>query len=276
MIQAPPQRPNPGNFNFRDKALSVALIGAGGNGSEMLDGLMRIHQGMIALDAPGLQVHVFDDDVVEASNIVRQRFWPHEIGMNKATALVNSVNMLMGAGWRDYPRRVEPQDLNDIIPKVDLVITAVDNVALRQALALVAANRPTEPTFTAGPRANSRHRTMWCDLGCSGDKGQMVMGALDGSSLDDPLPNVIAHFPAMLEAEDTDTEPSCGAAQSLARQDLMINQQVSASAINLLWKMLRTGYMPYNGTIIDLACGLTQAIEFAHQTDDTETESENG
>lgn len=42
----------------------------------------------------------------------------------------------------------------------------------------------------------------------------------------------------------------------------MINSVVAASAINLLWQSLRTGTMPFNGTVIDLAEGRTQAIPF--------------
>lgn len=72
-----PTRPLPDLFLRQDRPLTVTLVGCGGNGSEFLDGLIKIHQGLIALGAVGLDVTAFDDDVVSSSNIVRQRFWPN-------------------------------------------------------------------------------------------------------------------------------------------------------------------------------------------------------
>lgn len=246
-------RPLPRRFMERQGPLRVVLIGAGGNGSEMFDGLIRIHQGLIALGTDGLTVNVFDADDVEPSNVVRQRFYPHEIGMNKATALVHRANMLMGTAWEDHPCHAGEALMRRIVQHADLVITAVDNVATRQSLIAASGDRTA-----VIPGANP----LWLDMGCDRDKGQVVLGDLSHTDAGNELPNAVAHFPDLATTEDRDEAPSCGAAESLARQDLMINQQTAAAATNLVWKSLRSAQIPFNGVVIDLSCGLTQAIPF--------------
>ena len=51
--------------------INVTLIGAGGNGSQMLSVLARMHISLIQMGHPGLYVTVFDQDVVERTNIGR-------------------------------------------------------------------------------------------------------------------------------------------------------------------------------------------------------------
>ena len=57
---------------MRNDRISVALIGLGGNGGQMLTGLAKLHQAMIALGHPaGLHVTAFDNDLVSESNVGR-------------------------------------------------------------------------------------------------------------------------------------------------------------------------------------------------------------
>ncbi|TBW57482.1 PRTRC system ThiF family protein [Marinobacter halodurans] len=241
----------PETWMTSSRELNVLLIGAGGNGSEMVDGLMRIHQAMIALGGHGLNVTVADGDEVEPSNIVRQRFYPHEIGMMKSDALIHRANMLMGTSWSSHASYLAEADIKKLpLHQIDLIITAVDNLAVRQWVA------------TEGTEAFVGCRTLWCDMGCDQDQGQVVIGELSGNTTKSRVPNAAALFPSMMTNESQPQTPSCGAAESLSRQDLMINQQVAASATNLLWKAIRKGHLPYNGAMIDLGTGLTQAIPF--------------
>lgn len=241
-----PTRPTPDTLKTDHTALRVLLIGAGGNGSEMLDGLMRLHQAIVTLGGEGLHVMVVDHDEVSESNCIRQRFWPTEIGMNKAVALVQRTNMFMGTAWEALP-----QKYNGETTRCDLVITAVDNLETRKMVARL-----------GNDQGNYRTRnTLWLDMGCDKDKGQMILGKLQHMRLDDEWPNAAAHFD-LLNLTGTPNRPSCSAADSLSRQDLMINQTVAGAATNLLWKAVRTGEIAYNGVMIDLERGSQQAIPF--------------
>ena len=72
--------------------ISVNLIGAGGTGSKVLTALMEINESLIALGHAGLQVRLWDDDVITSANLGRQRFAESETGLYKSVALVNRCN----------------------------------------------------------------------------------------------------------------------------------------------------------------------------------------
>lgn len=90
-LMTPATRALPRHLMGTDRMLNVVLVGAEGKGSEFFGGVIHLHQGFIALGAPGINVMVYDDDTVSESNIVRQQFWPHEIGLPTADALVRAI-----------------------------------------------------------------------------------------------------------------------------------------------------------------------------------------
>ena len=64
--------------------VSVALVGCGGVGSQVLTGLARLHKALVSLGHPGgLHVTAFDPDTVSESNVGRQLFSPADVGINK-------------------------------------------------------------------------------------------------------------------------------------------------------------------------------------------------
>lgn len=235
--------------NLRMRNFSVLLIGAGGNGSEMFDGLVRLDAALRAFGHDGLNVSVIDDDIVSPSNIVRQRFWPHEIGLHKSIALVNRVNMLLGLDWHAQTSRF---DINyKGVCNYDLVVTAVDNLTTRACVGHLLA----------------KSSTLWMDLGCSKSQGQVILGAGHDISLNSRIPNVLAHYPELLtESEPLNINtPSCSSEESLRKQDLMINSAIGNAATNLLFQSIRSGKIPYNGVVIDLIEGWSQSIPFIRQ-----------
>ncbi|OLF82062.1 hypothetical protein AWH63_11015 [Marinobacter sp. C18] len=253
---------------MNDRApIRVLMIGAGGNGSELFDGLVKLHSALVALGGKGLDVTVLDDDEVSESNVIRQRFYPHEVGQNKAIAVVQRANLMMGTNWQALPVRFTGSEVST---RPDLVITAVDNLEARRA-AIRAFTPSREHSRTSLGRviySGSQMDTFWLDLGCDKDRGQVVMGRFGDNTMTDEWPNALAHFPEMIDREDEEDKPSCSAAESLARQDLMINQAVSGQAINMLWKLMRSGQIAFNGVVIELANGFSQAIPFLpHQSD---------
>lgn len=106
--------------------VSVTLVGAGGNGGQMLSALARINTALIATGHPGLHVTVWDDDTVEEPNIGRQLFSWDDIGQNKAICLTSRFNRFYGTGWDARPER-----FTDDSPTGNIVITCVDNISTR-------------------------------------------------------------------------------------------------------------------------------------------------
>ena len=113
-------------FNIQAVPLRVALIGCGGTGSHLVFPLAMLQKTLEAKGQGSLIVTVFDPDTVSEANIGRQRFYPSDIGFNKATVMATRVNQSMGLSWNSVPARFHRDGR-----KYDLVISAVDTAAAR-------------------------------------------------------------------------------------------------------------------------------------------------
>ena len=98
----------------------VLCIGAGGIISQIAPTLVRKGIGRITL---------LDDDIVEASNLNRQRFYIKDIGKNKAIALASNLQpeCIVATEIRGYPVRLEDAIEDGINLACDVAICAVDN-----------------------------------------------------------------------------------------------------------------------------------------------------
>jgi len=136
------------------RPVRVLVVGAGGTGSAILVGLPYLHQAMRVWGHPyGLEVCMMDADTVSETNCVRQPFSVSDIGQNKATVLVNRINMFWGTKWSAEPCFFNERSLNrshDGTP--DLLIGCVDTRAARKVIDQ-AVTRPMQRT------------TYWLDIG---------------------------------------------------------------------------------------------------------------
>jgi len=106
----------------------VMCIGAGGIISMIAPTLMRKGIGRITL---------LDDDVVEASNLNRQRFYIKDIGQNKALALAANLlpECIVESEIQGIPLRLEEAIARKINLSCDVAICGVDNNPARVAAA---------------------------------------------------------------------------------------------------------------------------------------------
>ena len=71
----------------------VAVIGAGGIGSHLCRSLIpALSRGDLVRELGGVEVVVFDSDIVSDSNLAHQGFSPSSIGMAKVLALESSLS----------------------------------------------------------------------------------------------------------------------------------------------------------------------------------------
>jgi len=80
--------------------ITINLIGAGGTGSRVLTALMEMNHSLIALGHAGLQIRLWDDDIITTANLGRQRFAESETGLYKSVALINRCNRWAGTNWK--------------------------------------------------------------------------------------------------------------------------------------------------------------------------------
>jgi len=229
-----------------EHAPRIVVIGAGGNGSEVIDALASFHHAMRSLGHPaGLQVTMIDDSFVREPNLVRQRFWPCDLGQYKAISLVNRYNLMLGTQWEALPYRFPSSECASTIRRADLIISAVDLASARRAIG----------AYESLPR-----NCMWLDLGNEARHGQVVFGAAH-HSLRSTYPNVLDAYPEIETLED-DTTKSCSVAEAIRSQDCMVNRAVTTAGMAIVWELLRYGETEKHWITIDLASGMQNAYPF--------------
>ncbi|CAN5466479.1 PRTRC system ThiF family protein [soil metagenome] len=230
------------------RAINVVVIGAGGTGSRVIEGLACLHRAIKAKGHPfGLKVSVIDPDTVSEANVGRQAFYPCDVGHSKAHTLVNRVNMALNgeAVWTAYCEMVT---LQTDLSSADIVIGAVDNRKARLAILRSLEN------VSSGNR-------YWLDLGNRISDGQVILGEVTSRKrkTDDPerLPHAGELYPELIDPamEPSDDVPSCSLAEALEKQALFINPAVSVQAMNLLWLLLTKGELEIHGAFINLEFG---------------------
>lgn len=229
---------------FLDRTINVALIGVGGNGSQMLTGLARLHVTLLALGHPsGLSVFVYDPDVVTESNVGRQLFSPADVGLPKARVLIHRVNAFFGLNWT-----AEAREFPQYQTHWQFLVSCVDSAKARRQIHQFAAS-------------TSARLDYWLDLGNASRTGQVILGQpLTRANREETqrLRTVMDIFPELLDpAQPEDTTPSCSLAQALDRQDLFINQSLATMALHLMWTLLRRGEIAHHGYFVNLEAGTT-------------------
>src|SRR5258708_5915994 len=147
------------------RPIRVLVVGAGGTGSAILMGLPYLDQAMrVWGHSCGIQVTIMDADTVSETNCVRQPFSASDIGQNKATVLVNRINMFWGTKWSAEPCFFNERSLRRSHNEVpDLLIGCVDTRAARKVIDQ-AVTRPMHAT------------TYWLDIGNNAASGQYILG----------------------------------------------------------------------------------------------------
>jgi PRTRC genetic system ThiF family protein len=232
----------------------IVLIGAGGNGSAILNSLPYLHQALVAWGHRGLDVTVIDHDIVSPTNCVRQPFGTADIGLNKATVLINRINLFHGLQWQARPVRFT-RELNLFTGYInssqpDLVISCVDTKAARAEMHQAFFNKESGPWRTV---------RYWLDLGNGSTHGQFVLGQplnAENRPKSDRLRCATELFPEIMDTSSgEDDQPSCSAAEALERQEPFINQSLAATAMSMITRMLRYGTLDYHGAFYNAASG---------------------
>ncbi len=242
--------------------VSVALVGCGGNGSQILSGLARLHLGMIARGHPaGLHVTVFDPDRVSPANVGRQLFSPSDIGQYKASVLVNRLNLFYGLDWEAVPALFEDAKLamdgngwSNLYARRFILISAVDTAAARATLH----RRIYDP--------KQQTPAYWLDMANGQTDGHVIFGQPAiypknaKGKMNPPLlyrpPVVTEVYPELLDDDFVeDNTPSCSLAEALETQGLFVNQHMATWALTLLELLFWRGGLDHHGYHINLLTG---------------------
>jgi PRTRC genetic system ThiF family protein len=230
------------------RPVRILVVGAGGTGSAVVMGLPYLHQAMRAWGhVYGLEVTLMDGDTVSETNCVRQPFAWSDVGQNKATVLINRINLFWGTKWSAQPACFDEGTLrsnHDRNP--DLLIGCVDTRAARGVI---------ERSVTR----KSSYVGYWLDLGNNASSGQFVLGQplnARNRRKAERLRTVSELYPEIVDAAaGEDPLPSCSAVEALERQEPFINQTLAASALAMLARLFRYGRLCHHGGFFNAGTG---------------------
>ena len=198
---------------------SVLCIGSGGLISHIAPTLLRKGVGALTF---------LDDDIVEASNLNRQRFYEADLGKNKAISLAQNLQRecIFSTEIKGYPLRLEEAVERKINLSCDVAICGVDNNPARVVAAQFFRAQGTPVIFTAVSR--------------DGDHGYVFIQGKDG-------PCIACLFPDMT---DDDRYPCPG---TPAVADIL--QAVGALAVYAVDTLLMARPRSWNYRRISLSDG---------------------
>ena len=229
--------------------ITVDLVGLGGTGSQVLNGLARINESFMALNHPGLHVRAWDMDIVEPPNIGRQLFSRSDLGLNKAVVLVTRMNRFFGTEWEARAEAYTGEETSNIL------ITCVDSAKARIDIGKVVSVKKgfDEPV---------NNLIYWMDIGNLQKTGQVVLGSfmMETYHTNKPkdvktvnkLPTVVKMFPQLKKIKEEQQGPSCSLAEALQKQDLFINSTLAQFGCNLIWKLIREGSLTHHGCYVNM------------------------
>lgn len=229
--------------------ITIAVIGCGGTGSLVVPRLARLDYVLKELGMPGLYVTVYDGDIVEQNNVGRQNFNKNDIGEFKASNIVEKINMCYGLDWE------AKNEFTDKIPTTNIIITCVDNVDLRNII------QQGEKIKYTKYYNDYKKPYYWLDCGNGKDFGQVVLATLDEikqpeKSIYDcaaSLPSVIDIYGELsaYDVEETQGIEGCSMADSLAKQDVFINDEIAIQAVKIVQQLVRHYRISYHGAVVN-------------------------
>ena len=201
----------------------VLLIGAGGTGGYLAQGLAKIVAGH-KLD---LEVLIVDPQDVEEKNCARQNFWHYEIGQGKAESLATRLNQQYGTEFMFAKNKGEAV-LEHFHQHGRVIVTCVDSVSARKAY---------------------HGKGLWLDIGNDLSTGQAILGT---GSLDETLDEEREHWKKrplalslpcsyainkMETLEDEPDVPSC-ADHPFTEQSALVNEWAAQAGLTILHQLL--------------------------------------
>lgn len=217
----------------------VAIVGVGGTGSYLAQGLAKLVAGYrLALD-----VTLIDPDTIEEKNCSRQNFLAYEIGQPKAEALAYRLNQQYGLRFSAFVGPGVKAGLFSA-PKT-LLVTCVDTVEARQDFK------------NFGP---------WLDLGNAEATGQALYGntvqrkELTVEAKKWQTTPTVTHLPSpylvagMSKLKTAKAAPSC-ADHPFAEQGCFVNEWAAAAGLTILHQLLVKGQLETPAIYFDSAKG---------------------
>ena len=225
----------------------ITVVGCGGTGGFVAEGLCRLFQGRQAT------IVLVDHDRVEPHNLLRQNFYRDDVGKFKSQALADRLARAYNrpVGYSVYPFREEEPGYPGLPSYGDsLIIGCADNAAARRAMAECLPGDPRRWLIDAGNDTN------WGQvlIGNVAEKMELEESPFTGETCHlAPAPTL--QRPDLLTAVSTrPPDVDCASALDLTDQDPTINQMMASLVLQVVRRMV-AGACPFMALYLDMDLG---------------------
>ena len=232
----------------------ITVVGCGGTGGFVAEGLCRLFQGREAT------IVLVDHDRVEPHNLLRQNFYAEDVGQFKSKALADRLAQAYNrpVGYSVYPFRGEDAlpDQASRYPGLSCLRRLPDHRLRRQR---------RRPAGDGGMPARADPCRWLIDAGNDTNWGQVLVGNVaHRMRLEEPpftgdtcllAPAPTLQRPDLLTAVSTrPPDVDCAAALDLTDQDPTINQMMASLVLQVVRRMV-AGTCPFLGLYLDMDQG---------------------
>ena len=235
-------------YNQISQESTIAVVGCGGTGGFLAEGLCRL------LRNTHVRLVLIDHDRVEERNLLRQNFYPEELGRFKAQALAERLAVKfrrpVGYGLDPFTSPLEEswgRGFRALRPGI--LVGCVDNAPAREAMAEWMGHGGLSP--------------WWVDAGNGENFGQVLVGNAPPDRLRGTfrereqiciaLPRPTDQRPELLTAPEAPL-PDCADAVALGEQSPTINQAMAALTLEVVRRLLE-GSCAWMQVSLDLEAG---------------------
>ena len=239
----------PLEFDIGMRISEIAIVGAGGTGSQIIRSVARMVYDMKQRGLQHPSIRLIDPDTVEQKNVGRQMFTPSDIGQYKVAVLGRRFNLQLGLNMSWHTEHFDHERHISGYRHSPLIIGCVDNHEARRSIA--------------------EADQLWIDCGNHFDSGQVIVGntsvlsdvrAIQPTQYDAKtkpymrkLPNAGLIFPDLLEPEaEPQPEISCADLTHRGDQHLLINDTIANVAATYIHALLHRQPITTFATFVNL------------------------
>lgn len=223
--------------------IEISIIGCGGTGGYLVRDLARFLYS-IEKRMPGktnISITLYDGDIVEEKNILRQNFLPPDIGQNKAEVLANRHTRAFGVNIQFVPSMFTYSEHGARMrgETQKIIIGCVDNNKGRREIA-------ETMKYLIESRSMYDKSACWIDSGNERMTGQVILGNLE-------MPDVTDLFPEILDPASDSTEVrSCADRLLEDEQNMFVNLTAANLILNYVRKAILDEKIISNGSVFTI------------------------
>lgn len=241
-------KPYSSGLKIESDPIEVIVIGAGGTGGYLIRDLCRfLYSAERRVNKLDVSITIYDGDIVEEKNILRQNFLPQDIGQNKAEVLANRHSRAFGINVNYVPSMFKAdnpwsRNMQEMLTdnRKRIFIGCVDNNAARREIA------STITDIYNTNRYGVKKDCWWIDSGNERKSGQVIVGSKDLMDVTDLYPEILT------ATQDSRETISCADRMLEDEQNMFVNLTAANLILNYTRKLLLDESLITNGAVFNI------------------------